>query len=140
MLFSMMANSISSAEESPDARGEQPRMIGDRYEVIRVLGEGSSARTLLCSDLQDERRVAVKELHFEHLEDWKYLELFEREAKVLSLLDHPGIPKVLEFFEGEGASTTLYIVQEFVEGASLKQHMEWLGVGSGGRSRAYASA
>ena len=105
----MMANSFSSTEESPDARGEQPRVIGDRYEVIRLLGEGSSARTLLCSDRHDERRVAVKELHFEHLEDWKYLELFEREAKVLSLLDHPGIPKVLDFFQGQSTSTTLSI-------------------------------
>ena len=115
---------MSGPEESPNARGEEPRVIGDRYQVIRMLGEGSSARTLLCADLHDERRVAVKELHFQHLEDWKYLELFEREAKVLSLLDHRGIPKILDFFQGPGASTTLYIVQEFIEGASLKQRME----------------
>ena len=105
-------------------RGEKPRVIGDRYEVIRLLGEGSSARTLLCSDLHGERRVAVKELHFKHVENWKHLELFEREAKVLSLLDHRGIPKIFDFFEGRDASTTLYIVQEFIEGASLKQRME----------------
>ncbi len=119
-----MANPLNGTEESPEARDEQPRVIGDRYEVIRVLGEGSSARTMLCSDRNGERRVAVKELHFEHLENWKYLELFEREAKVLSLLDHRGIPKVLDFFQGRSTSTTLYIVQEFIEGASLKQRME----------------
>ena len=119
-----MANPLSGTEESPDARGEQPRVIGDRYEVIRVLGEGSSARTLLCSDLHSERRVAVKELHFEHLDSWKHLELFEREAKVLSLLDHPGIPKIFDFFQGPSTATTFYIVQEFMEGASLKQRME----------------
>lgn len=113
-----------SLEMSPDARAEQPRVIGDRYEVIRVLGEGSSACTLLCSDLQDERRVAVKELHFEHLDNWKYLELFEREAKVLSLLEHDGIPKVLDYFQARSSATTLYIVQEFIEGASLTQRME----------------
>ena len=89
-----------------------------------MLGEGSSARTLLCSDLRRERQVAVKELHFEHLDSWKHLELFEREAKVLSLLDHPRIPKVFDFFQGPGTSATFYIVQEFIEGASLKQRME----------------
>ncbi len=119
-----MADSISGTEKSPDARGEQPRVIGDRYEVIRELGEGSSGRTLLCRDLQGERRVAVKELHFQHLDNWKYLELFEREAKVLSQLDHRGIPKVFDFFQGRSAATTLYIVQEFIEGASLRQRME----------------
>jgi len=120
----LFAVSDPSPEESPDARAEQPRVLGDRYEVIRVLGEGSSACTLLCSDLHDERRVAVKELHFEHLDNWKYLELFEREAKVLSLLDHHGIPKVLDYFQARSSSTTLYIVQEFIDGASLTQRME----------------
>lgn len=102
--------------------GEESR-IRDRYRVIRMLAEGSSGRTLLCEDANGER-VAVKELDFRHLADWKSLELFEREAKVLTLLDHPGIPKVLDFFQGQDESTTHFIVQEYIEGASLAQRME----------------
>jgi hypothetical protein len=41
------------------------------YEMIRVLGEGSLGRTLLCSDASGESQVAVNELHFQHLENWK---------------------------------------------------------------------
>jgi len=115
---------MSEPRDVPDERPAEPRVIGDRYEVIRVLGEGTSASTLLCSDRRTQQQVAVKELHFHHLENWKYLELFEREAKVLSLLDHQGIPKVLDFFQRTETSSTLYIVQEFVEGDSLKQRME----------------
>jgi serine/threonine protein kinase len=89
-----------------------------------VLGEGSSARTLLCSDLREDRRVAVKELQFTRLGDWKYLELFEREAKMLSMLDHPGIPRIFDYFEGDGDAATFYIVQELIEGPSLQQRME----------------
>jgi len=95
----------------------------DRYEVIRVLGTESSARTLLCSDLTDGRRVAVKELHFRHAESWKHPELFEREASVLSKLDHPGIPKVHDFSPARDDATTLYIVQDFIEGTSLHERM-----------------
>jgi hypothetical protein len=116
--------SPSSSNPPVDVPDEAPRLIADRYEVVRVLGEGSSARTLLCADLQEDRRVAVKELHFAHLGDWKYLELFEREAKMLSLLEHPGIPRIFDYFEGEGGSATFYIVQEFIEGPSLQQRME----------------
>jgi hypothetical protein len=112
---------MNSSTDVPDA---VPRLIADRYEVVRVLGEGSSARTLLCSDLRAGRRVAVKELHFARLDDWKYLELFEREAKMLSMLEHPGIPRIFDYFEGEGDSATFYIVQEFIEGPSLQQRME----------------
>lgn len=99
-------------------------MIAERYEVLRTLGEGASGRTLLCQDGESDRRVAVKELHFGRLDDWKQLELFEREAHVLARLDHPGIPKIFDSFRGEGEEATLYIVQEFVDGASLQERID----------------
>ncbi len=105
--------------EVPDA---PRRVIADRYEVVSVIGQGSAARTLLCSDLREHRRVVVKELHFAHLSDWKYLELFEREAKMLGRLEHPSIPRVFDYFQGESA--TFYIVQEYIEAPSLLQRIE----------------
>jgi serine/threonine protein kinase len=107
--------------EIPEAA---PRLIADRYRVERVLGEGSSARTLLCRDLQNDSLVAVKELHFARLGDWKFLELFQREARMLSMLEHSGIPRVFDYFEGSGDSASFYIVQEFIEGPSLQQRMD----------------
>jgi serine/threonine protein kinase len=107
--------------EVPDA---PRRVIADRYEVVSVIGQGSAARTLLCSDLREGRRVVVKELHFAHLSDWKYLELFEREAKMLRRLDHPSIPRVFDYFQGEGASATFCIVQEYIDAPSLLERME----------------
>jgi serine/threonine protein kinase len=119
-----VADSTSRLNPSTDVPDAAPRLIADRYEVVRVLGEGSSGCTLLCSDLREDRRVAVKELHFARLGNWKYLELFEREAKMLSMLHHPGIPRIFDYFEGEGSSATFFIVQEFIEGKSLQQRME----------------
>ena len=100
------------------------RVIADRYEVVSVIGQGSAARTLLCNDLREQRRVVVKELHFAHLTDWKYLELFEREAKMLGRLEHPSIPRVFDYFQGDGGSATFYIVQEYIDAPSLLQRME----------------
>jgi serine/threonine protein kinase len=97
--------------------------ISGRYEIIRVLGEGASARTLLCLDLREQRQVAVKELRFVHVRDWKHIELFEAEARILSMLDHTGIPRVFDFFNATGESGSLYIVQELIEGTSLEQRM-----------------
>ena len=104
--------------EAPEA------LIAGRYEVISPIGQGSAARTLLCRDRRDEGLVVLKELHFAHLTDWKHLELFEREAKMLGRLDHPGIPRVFDYFQGDGASASFYIVQEYIEGESLLQRME----------------
>src|SRR5688572_29986122 len=102
------------------------RLVAGRFELVRVLGEGASARTLLCRDLQQDREVAVKELHVAHLDDWKRLELFEREAKVLAGLRHHAVPQVFESIEseGDGGRVSLILVQEFIDGDSLARRME----------------
>lgn len=98
--------------------------IAGRYVVERELGSGASARTTLCHDPDGDRLVAVKELHFQHLEDWKHLDLFEREASVMSRLAHPGIPEMYDSFQDDDQSGRLFIVQEFVEGVSLAERIE----------------
>lgn len=102
---------------------DAPTTIADRYVVERLLGAGASARTWLCHDPVDDRTVAVKELHYEHLEDWRHVDLFEREAKVLARLDHVGVPNVYGYF-GRDDGGELYIVQEFVDGQSLADRLE----------------
>lgn len=119
----MVAES-SAPEDEPHTPRTQPLVIGGRYEVVRVLGQGSSGRTLLCDDLSTDHQVAVKELRFEQLEAWKHFELFEREARVLSLLEHPAIPRVFDFFHDGHASTAAYIVQEFLDGHPLRQRID----------------
>ena len=101
-------------------------MIVERYEVVRVLGEGSAAKTLLCRDREAGRDVALKELRVEHLEDWKHLELFQREAHVLGGLRHHAIPEIFESFEAtdDRGRTQLYLVQEFVDGMSLARRLK----------------
>jgi serine/threonine protein kinase len=107
-----------------DATEAGRRILSGRFEVVRELGSGSSARTFLCTDLRDGRRVAVKEMHVARVGDWKHLELFEREAKTLAKLDHPGIPRVYDFFQGDADGSALYIVQELVDGPSLQNRMD----------------
>lgn len=103
-----------------------PLGLPDRYRAVRLLGEGGSARTFLCDDAQAGRQVALKELRVEHLESWKHLELFEREARVLAALRHHGIPEVFDSFERADAQgrKALYLVQEYVEGSSLRERIE----------------
>jgi serine/threonine protein kinase len=56
------------------------------------------------------------------MNEWKMLELFEREARVLSQLDHPAIPRYLDYFQiDRDRDRDFYIVQQLVEGKSLAQ-------------------
>jgi serine/threonine protein kinase len=120
----------------------EPRTIGDRFTVVRELGRGGFATTWLCEG-PDSTLVAVKELRLGRPEGddhdqnpaWKHVELFEREAKVMAMLRHPSVPRVLEYFEHtrEGGGLGLYLVQQYVDAPSLRER---LGQGSGPRNAA----
>jgi serine/threonine protein kinase len=97
-------------------------VVRSRYQIINVLGEGGIGITYSAQDLQTGDRVALKALSFRRMNNWKILELFEREAKVLAQLNHPAIASYLDYFQIDTESDRgFYIVQELVEGRSLSQ-------------------
>jgi hypothetical protein len=93
-------------------------ILGDRYQVERELGSGGFGTTYAAIDLESERRVAVKVLDLRRVDDWKAVELFEREARVLRTLDHPGIPEYIEFRPLD-VEREAYLVQELAPGTNL---------------------
>ena len=102
----------------------QGTVIGKRYVLQRPIGKGGSAVSWLAEDQQTGKRVVVKLLSFSRMEDWKGLELFNREATVLRNLHHPGIPEYLDSFpSGTGKKTGLVLVQEYVEGMNLQDRV-----------------
>lgn len=92
------------------------------YRVVRTLGQGGQGRALLV-EREDEpgSRYVLKLLRLEHVEDWKQVELFEREVTTLETLDHPGIPQLLDRLVEDGR--TAGIVSTFVEGRTVAHHI-----------------
>ncbi|MBX3225207.1 MAG: serine/threonine protein kinase [Labilithrix sp.] len=89
---------------------------GGRYVVRGVLGEGAQGTTF-DAVTSDGHPVAIKRFDVRGARGWKDVELAEREARVLSTLDHPLVPRYVEHFEDDGA---LYLVMEKVEGETLE--------------------
>jgi ankyrin repeat protein len=101
---------------------EDGETIRDRYKITGVLGRGAQGEMLLALDQTTGGQVAIKKLSMATVSDWKAIELFERESKILSQLNHPAIPRYIETFhvEKESKQVEFYLVQEYVEGIGLE--------------------
>jgi serine/threonine protein kinase len=98
-----------------------------QYQIRGILGEGGSGITYRAKIVGTDRLVALKELSLQQMTDWKALELFEREAQVLAKLDHPAIPKYIDYFAIDTPQNrSFYIVQELAPGKTLAA---WLKTG-----------
>ena len=100
-----------------------------RYVIQACLSEGEFARTQLAVDQTTQERCVIKEISLHRIKDEKSIELFEREAKVLAELDHPKIPKLIDYFtletdDGDGSDVRVYLVQSLVPGKNLAQLIE----------------
>jgi eukaryotic-like serine/threonine-protein kinase len=100
-------------------------VIAQRYRIKSTLGQGGIGITYEAIDLQNGQTVALKALSLRRMTDWKVLELFERESKTLALLDHPGIPRYLDYFQIDtDTDRGFYLVQKLVAGVSLNTWVE----------------
>ncbi len=100
-------------------------LLNDRYRILKPLGRGGLGFTYAAQDLQTDQSVALKVLSLRRAADWKKLELFEREAKVLAELNHPSIPRYIDYFQVDSdQDRSFYIAQQLAPGQSLEQWIE----------------
>ncbi len=100
-------------------------IIAQKYRIINILGEGGSGITYLAENLQNNKTVALKALSLHRMTDWKAMELFEREAKILAQLNHRAIPDYLEYFDVDtDGEKHFYIAQQLAPGDSLAKLVE----------------
>lgn len=95
-------------------------IINNRYRIVQQLGTGSSGITYKAEVLGHNQSVALKVLALRGLKEWKQLELFERESKILQKLEHPAIPSYVDhFYIDTEHDRSFYIVQQLAEGQTL---------------------
>ena len=101
------------------------KIIAEKYRIIGKLGQGGVGITYAAVDLNSNQKVALKALSLRLTTEWKKIELFEREAKTLSGLNHPGIPRYIDYFQVDTfQDRCFYIAQQLAPGKSLAQLIE----------------
>ncbi len=98
-----------------------------RYLILKNIGQGGMAAVYLAHDLRAGRSVALKEMSQDGLspdELREALESFEAEARLLTHLRHPNLPRVYETFSEQGR---YYLVMDYIAGETLEQRQQRAG-------------
>jgi serine/threonine protein kinase len=103
-----------SSEEGPGATTAL-EMLG-RYQLLTKLGQGGMGTVYLAHDTRLDRRVAIKVLPAQSVDDPDAVARFQREGKALAKLSHAGIVQAFDTEEDNGRH---FLVMEFIEGKSL---------------------
>src|SRR5512134_35336 len=88
------------------------------YEIVAPLGAGGMGEVFRARDPRLGREVAIKVLPDAVARDPERLARFEREARLLAALSHPGIASIFGVEEADGARA---LVMELVEGPTLAE-------------------
>lgn len=87
-------------------------IIGNRYEIIRYVGEGGMQYVYQARDRVTERLVALKTP-----KNSSATKRFRRSAIVAAKVNHPNVAKTLDYLKTDSQR---FLVEEFIEGSDLK--------------------
>ena len=98
-------------------------MIGQtlaHYKILAPLGQGAMGEVFAAEDVRLGRRVAVKLLPADLCSDPAAVERFQREARIVSTLNHPNICTLFDIGARDGAQ---FMVMELLDGETLGARM-----------------
>ncbi len=93
------------------------RIIGNRYRVVRRIGQGGMGAVFEAIDTATDRRVAVKLMRAKFAGDAKVAARFSQEAHLSTMIQHDNICEVMDV--GEESDGTPYFVMPLLEGRTL---------------------
>jgi serine/threonine protein kinase len=105
------------------------KLLGDRYLLQKQLGHEIGRKTFLALDKLapdiTHNSVVIKLLSLGNDFSWQHLKLFTREAETLKKLQHPSIPRYLDYLEiDEPDFKGFALVQTYIEAENLEQHLK----------------
>lgn len=97
-------------------------LLHDRYQIVRILGQGGMGAVYLAYDQSLATQVAVK---INRSPSPKAASQFISEARLLATLRHPNLPRVIDYFQEGGAQ---FLVMDYIAGEDLKERTERTGI------------
>jgi serine/threonine protein kinase len=92
-----------------------------QYEILESIGKGGMGEVYRARDSKLGREVAIKVLPEAFAQDKDRLARFEREARLLASVNHPGVATLYEHVEIDGLR---FLSMELVHGETLSEKLE----------------
>jgi serine/threonine protein kinase len=92
-------------------------ILADRYQVLKVIGDGGMGSVFLAEHVTLRKKVALKVLHPELCRDQTHVDRFLQEARAASMIDHDNIVNIVDFGTVPGGS--VFFAMEYLEGRDL---------------------
>jgi len=93
-------------------------VLGGRYEILALLGEGGMGAVYKAKDREVERVVALKLIRPEMASNPAILARFKQELMTAHQVTHKNVIRIYDLSEADGVK---FITMEFVEGSDLRQ-------------------
>ncbi|RXH58098.1 serine/threonine-protein kinase [Granulicella sibirica] len=92
--------------------------LGERYEILQLLGEGGMGAVYKAADREVDRIVALKVIRPEMASNPEILARFKQELVLSSQVTHRNVIRIYDLGEAQGVK---FITMEFLEGENLHQ-------------------
>jgi serine/threonine-protein kinase len=96
-------------------------LLASRYRIVARLGSGGMGEVFAADDLKTLRRVALKTIRRDRLDDEHALRRFARECELLRSFEHPNICRL---FDVDLVSSPPFFTMELLEGETLAEWLE----------------
>ena len=99
------------------------QVIDDKYEILKLIGEGGMSKVYLAMDRRLNKSWAVKEIEKKAKDRNNEIVVQSAiaEANMIKQLDHPAIVRIVDIIDN---GNVIYIVEDFVEGETLDALVE----------------
>ncbi len=104
------------------------QILENRYRIAKILSQKENETTYRAWDITLNRPCAIRELT--DLSPTA-AQNFQHQANQISALNHPNLPKLVDFISLPGQGN--YLVMEFFDGTSLQNELEKSGRPIGGK-------
>ena len=96
-------------------------LLGNRYEILELLGEGGMGAVYKAADREVDRIVALKVIRPEMASNPEILARFKQELLLSSQVTHRNVIRIYDLGEAEGLK---FITMEYMEGLNLHQSLK----------------